>query len=177
MKKKLFTEIPMIKGGRLELRALTQADAPALQEMVDSPAVYRYLPTFLYEKKYEDVSYVIRHLYDECFRESIILGVFMKDDFCGLIELYGYRDPIHKISIGCRLTERCWGQGIATEAIGLMIRYLYEETDIEIVTASIMVENRASAKAVEKNGFSLVVHGSEEDWGFDEPAIVDKWIR
>ena len=34
---------------------------------------------------------VIRHLYDECFKESIILGVFMEGDFCGLAEIYGYR--------------------------------------------------------------------------------------
>ena len=49
VKKKLFSEIPRIEGGRLVLKAVTQADKPALQELADSPAVYRYLPTFLFE--------------------------------------------------------------------------------------------------------------------------------
>ena len=47
MKKKLFSEIPYLKSERLVLKGLSQADAPALQELVDSPNVYRFLPTFL----------------------------------------------------------------------------------------------------------------------------------
>lgn len=178
MKKiKLFSEIPYLKNTRLTLRQLTPADADALKELVDSPDVYRYLPTFLYEKKYPDIHYVIRHLYDECFQESIILGIFEKESFCGLAELYGYRDPIHKISTGYRLLKRCWGRGIATEALSLMVDYLYSKTDIEIITASTMVENLASANVLKKNGFDLVVHAAEEDWGYARPVLTDKWIR
>ena len=58
-----------------------------------------------------------------------------------------------------------------------MIRYLYEETDIEIITGSTMVENRASAHVLEKNGFDLVVTGADEDWGYEKPTPTDKWIR
>ncbi len=177
MKKKLFTEIPHMQSGYITLRRLVPADVDGLAELVSSPNVYRYLPTFLFERKYEDVREVIRRLYDECWKESIILGVFRQDDFCGLAEMYGYRDPIHKISVGYRLLERCWGQGIATETLGLMVDYLYGETDIEIITASTMAENHASANVLKKNGFSLVVHAVGEDWGYDTPTITDKWIR
>ena len=78
--------------------------------------------------------------------------MFRDEEFCGLAEMYGYRDPVHKISVGYRLLERCWGQGIASEALGLMIDYLYNETDIEIITASTMVENLASARVLQKTG-------------------------
>lgn len=145
MRKKLFSEIPELHGTRLCLRGLTMEDAADLRKLVDDPEVYRYLPTFLFEKKYPDVGDVIGHLYDECFRESILLGVFLDSEFCGLAEMYGYREPIRKISVGYRLLKRCWGKGIASEALGMMIDYLYNETDIEIITASTMVENRASA--------------------------------
>ena len=175
--KKLFTEIPVLHGDRITLKALGNEDEAALKELVNDQRVYRYLPTFLFEKKYDDISYVISHLYDECFRESIILGIFKDNEFCGLAEMYGYRDPIHKISVGYRLLERYWGQGIATEALGLMVDYLYNETDIEIITASTMIENRASAKVLIKNGFELVVHAVPEDWGYEMPTIADKWIR
>ncbi|MBQ6322273.1 MAG: GNAT family N-acetyltransferase [Lachnospiraceae bacterium] len=174
---KLFSEIPYIKGDRITLRALSGADENGLRELVSSRNVYRYLPTFLFEKKYEDVSEVIRRLYDECFRESIILGVFLGNEFCGLAEMYGYRDTIHKISVGYRLLERYWGQGIATEVLGLMVGYLYNRTDIEIITASTMIENEASARVLTKNGFEMVVHAVPEDWGYEKPVIADKWIR
>lgn len=177
MAAKPFAEIPVLRGEELEIRALSPADADALQELMDSPAVYRYLPTFLFEKKYKDARQVIGRLYDECLKESLILGIYKGDSFCGLIELYGFRDEIHKISVGYRLLPRWWGQGVASEALGLMIHWLYEQTDIEIITASTMVENRASAKVLTKNGFDLVVRASKEDWGYEEPTPADKWIR
>lgn len=175
--KTLFREIPYIKRGDLELKKLTEADADALQAMVKDPLVYRYLPTFLYEQKYDDIFYVIRNLYDECLEESLILGVFCAKEFCGLVELYGYRPDIKKISIGCRFIRDKWGQGLARETLGIMVDHLQHETDIEIITASTMIENKGSAKAVMHNGFELVVHASEEDWGFEHPTIVDKWIK
>ncbi len=58
-----------------------------------------------------------------------------------------------------------------------MVDYLYGQTDIEIITASTMMENRASARVLEKNGFDLVVRASDEDWGYEEPSPSDKWIR
>ena len=33
------------------------------------------------------------------------------------------------------------------------------------------------ARALERNGFDLVVHAVPEDWGFETPVLVDKWIR
>ena len=69
----------------------------------------------------------------------------------------------------------CWA--CASEALGMMIDYLYNDTDIEIITASTMVENRASANVLMKNGFDLVVHAVGEDWGYEEPTVTDKWIR
>ena len=64
---------------------------------------------------------MIGGLYTECFGESIILGVYLREDerFCGLAEIYGYRSEIHKASIGYRLLEAYWGQGIATRTLRL----------------------------------------------------------
>ena len=178
MKKKPFSEIPRLEGGRLLLRRITHGDADALAGLARSEAVYRYLPTFLYEQKYPDIHRVIDGLYAECLEESLILGVFLRDEdrFCGLAEMYGFRDPIHKISIGYRFLEAYWGKGIASEAVGLLVDHLLRETDIEIITASTMVENQASARVLEKNGFTLVNRHVGEDWGYDQPTLADKWI-
>lgn len=175
--KKLFSEIPYLTGERITLRQVAASDAQRLREMTEDADVYRYLPTFLYETKYADKAYVIRHLYDECFPSSLILGVYMGDTFCGLAEIYGYRAPFLKASVGYRLMREYWGQGIATEALGLMVRYLLLETDVRIITASSMIENRASANVLQKNGFKHVAHAVPEDWGFDAPVLTDKWIR
>ena len=176
VKKKLFSEIPFLKGTRLTLRRLTRADQSGLQELVDSPRVYRYLPTFLFERKYPTAAEVIDRLYTECLEESLILGIFRGGAFCGLAELYGYRRPIRKISVGCRLAFDWWRKGIAAEAIGVLISYLERETDIEIVAASTMAVNPAACEVLKKNGFTLVAHAAPEEWGFSKPVPTDKWI-
>ena len=121
MIKQLFSEIPCLRGERITLKALTPDDAGSLRNMTESEAVYRYLPTFLYEQKYEDKAFVIRRLYDECLESSLILGVFIGDTFCGLAEIYGYFAPLSKVSVGYRLLEKWWGQGIATETLGVIV--------------------------------------------------------
>lgn len=175
--KQLFSKIPLIHSGTLELKQLTVSDADGLSELVDDPVVYRYLPTFLFERKYNVPAVIVERLYDECLEESLILGIYTEGVFCGLAEFYGYRGEIHKISVGYRLLRKFWGRGIATKVLSMMMDYLLYETDIEIITASTMIENKASAGVLKNNGFTLVVHGSTEDWGYPEPTIVDKWIR
>lgn len=176
MIRNLFPKISYICGEGLELKKITRDDADALRELVTSENVYRYEPTFLFERKYDDVLYVIDHLYDECLEESVILGVFADGDFCGLAEFYGYVERIHKISIGCRLLERCWGKGIATRVAKLMTDHLLRRCGIEIITASSLPQNKVSANVLKKAGFTLVASASDEDWGYTHPLPTDKWI-
>ena len=175
--KRLFQEIPHIRQGELELRKLEPKDASSLGELVRSEDTYRYLPTFLFEKKYEDSGEVIERLYDECLEDSLILGIFRNSVFCGLIEVYAYRPVFHKASIGYRLLPRFWGMGTATGAVKLMTEYLLGEKNMKVVTASVMVENKASERVLEKAAFRCVLHSVPEDWGHSRPVKADKWIR
>ena len=59
----------------------------------------------------------------------------------------------------------------------MMVDHLLNEKGIEIITASTMIENQASANVLKKNGFALVVHAVGEDWGYPQPTVADKWIR
>lgn len=178
--KKLFSEVPRIEGERIVLDRVVDADADALLDLIQNPLVQRYEPTYLFEKQRDDVHETIRLLYGDLFesRESLILAIRPKEsgELAGLAEFYGLRDPLHKVSIGYRLRERFWGRGLATETARLMVAYLYGETDIEIITASTMVENAASAHVLQKADFIRTAVGVEEDWGFPAPTVVDKWF-
>ena len=81
------------------------------------------------------------------------------------------------MSVGYRLVREQWGKGIVSQALGIMLEDLLTDREIEIITASTMLTNRASAHVLEKNGFILVNHAVPEDWGFPEPTPADKWIR
>ena len=45
MTKKLLSEIPVLKGDRITLKALTADDARALREFTQNEDIYRMLPT------------------------------------------------------------------------------------------------------------------------------------
>lgn len=179
-RKKLFSEIPSIEGERIVLDRVVDTDAEALGDLVGNQLVQRFEPAFLFEKQFDDAHEAIRHMYGKVFdnKESLILAVRMKEtgELAGLAEFYGLRDRLHKVSVGCRLRESFWGQGLATEATRLMVGYLYDETDIEIITASTAVGNKASAHVLEKVDFIRTARGVEEDWGFAKPMLVDKWF-
>lgn len=57
-----------------------------------------------------------------------------------------------------------------------MTGYLLDKAGIEIITASTMIENKASARVLVKNGFTLVNSNVGEDWGYEAPTAADKWI-
>lgn len=174
--KKLFSEIPCLQGERITLDRITLSDADSLSELCSSEEVYRFLPANLFEQKYDDKKEVIRKLYDECLEESLFLGIYIGDEFCGLTEIYGYQAESREVSIGIRLLKSYWGKGIAFETLTVMLDYLLKETDIRNVSACTMSENKASAKVLKSFGFECVTRGVKADWGFDSLTLSDKWI-
>lgn len=179
--KKLFDEIPYLEGERIILRKITEDDRETLQEMARSDNIYRYEPTYLLEQQYTDMDQLLSDLYGKYCenKQNLFLGVFLKDhpsELCGLAEFYDYRDHLHMVSIGARLREKFWHSGIATEIAKLMSDYLFKETDIEIITADTMVENKASAHVLEKNGFMSTHTVRKEDWGHNESTEAYTWF-
>ncbi len=176
-----FDNVFNISSEDILLRRLTRDDAESLRTLTDNDNVYKYLPTFLYEKKYDDIYRVIDGLYTECIEDSLILGIFDidasgKQIFMGLAEFYDYKEDTHSISLGCRYIEDCWDKGIAKRVLAVIVDYLFNETDIEIITSSSRIENKAAYKVLSNEGFELIAHGAEEDWGFPTPTIADKWV-
>ena len=173
----IFSEIPCIEAGDIALRKVTLADKESLKKMTVTAEVYKYLPAFLYEKKYEDTEFVINHMYDEVVNDSLILGIYRDGEFCGLTEIYGFRDEALKLSVGCRLMKEYQGEGIVTEVLKLLTEYLYNETETEMMTASALPENKASERVLEKAGFTLAERNVPEDWGYENPLPTDKWVK
>ena len=177
----LFEEFPRLESDRLLLREWTATDAPALEEIIRDPAVYRYLPTFLYEQSVPDTEKMIAGARAACFdtKDSILFGVCLRDApdrVVGIAEIYNYEPEKEKASVGYRLNRRYWGRGIAGETTALLTRYLLERTDVRKITAHVMAENAASARVLEKNGYVLRWTGLREDWGRGAPVLVNKFM-
>ena len=83
---KIFDEIPFIEKNQIVIGKIRKSDADGLSVLVNNPNVYRYLPTFLFERKYTDMDCLTDKIYSECFgnRESVITGIYLKKscEFC-----------------------------------------------------------------------------------------------
>ncbi len=178
---KLFDEYPVLRNDRVIMRKMRMADVEALTELTSREAVYRTVPSFLYELKYADKHDMIENMDRECFdtRESLLLGVYLTDEpehLIGIAEFYNYEEAKSKASIGCRLHDACWGRGIATDVAVLMRDYLTKETGLNTVTSHVLRVNAGSAAVMEKSGFFNKYPGIYEDWGFGELMLTDKYV-
>lgn len=98
-----------------------------------------------------------------------------EDKMVGLFEFYHYNEIKQKVSIGYRLSKSVWNKGIATEIVEIVLKYL-KSVGIRTITAHIMVENNASKRVLEKNGFTLRYSNISEDFGRKDLVFVDKYI-
>ena len=104
-----------------------------------------------------------------------ILGVYEKTDpseLVGLAELYDYKPSGKVISIGCRFKSDCWGKGLATACIYALLEFIQNKTEVGLVTAHVLPDNKASARCLLKNGFEFLFT-KKEDWGHGQLSPTD----
>lgn len=63
------------------------------------------------------------------------------------------RVDVRSLELGYSLSEKYWGQGIMTEAGLAVIKYTFENTDVEVISITTAPKNERSKKVIEKLGF------------------------
>lgn len=165
-----------IENDRLLICSLKNSDLKGLEALRCDQRVYRYEPTFLIELQGtpETALETIRNmdLYED---RQCILGVYEKTDpsvLTGLAELYDFKPSGKVISIGYRFLSEHWGKGIASSCISAILGYIQNNTNVELVTAHVLPENKASARCLLKNGFEYLITKTE-DWGYGQASVAD----
>lgn len=165
-----------IENERLLIHGLAERDLDSLRSMRCDRPVYRFEPTFLAECQGspERALEVIRSM-DLYKDRQCILGVYEKTDpslLVGLVEFYDYKPSGKVISLGYRLRSAYWGKGIASCCIAAVLEFLLSKTEVELVTAHVLPENKASARCLQKNGFRYLL-SKTEDWGYSRLIPAD----
>lgn len=88
----------------------------------------------------------------------------------GDLGLHFFDDENRQVEIGCTLSETFQNKGYATEALKVVINYLFKDLNKHRIIASIDPENITSIHFVERIGFRKEAHFIESLW------INDKWI-
>jgi len=94
-----------------------------------------------------------RQLADETHPFAILDG----DYIAGTINLFHIvRESFQSGTIGYWVDGPRNGRGIATGAVGEIVAYAFEDLDLHRVEASTLVDNIASQRVLERNGFDRI---------------------
>ena len=82
---------------------------------------------------------------------------------CGSIGFKGPPEKRRVVGIGFSVLPEFQGQGLATEMVAGMVRWVKRQSEARQIEAETNIDNTASIRVLEKNGFVRVGPGSESN--------------
>ncbi|BAU28793.1 ribosomal-protein-alanine N-acetyltransferase [Aneurinibacillus soli] len=149
-------EFPQLETKRLLLRKMSMDDAPTLFRFWSDEKVTKYMniPAFQDVSQATEMIDLLNNL--ASYKEAIRWGIVLKETN-ELVGSCGYnnwvKDERCRGEIGYDLGKEYWGQGIAAEALEVMLDYGFTQMKLNRVEALVEPENIASIKLLKKIGF------------------------
>lgn len=140
----------LLVSGDLSLPDDVEGHAALIRELDDllTPPVLAPLPPPLQLTQSPDA---IARWIDARQKESVVLTVRNTDGcMVGLVILAEGSDGVH---IGYLLSERVWGQGLATELVAGLCDWFAKHRSTTCLLGGVSPDNPASARVLVKNGF------------------------
>ncbi len=144
---------------RLILRKIKESDAyEAYNNWCSSEKVSKYVMWNIH--KNVDVTKKLYKMWEEEYKEldtfRWIVEVKDSHELIGTIDVVSKKFiPFGVCEIGYCYGEKFWNKGYATEALKAVIKYLFEECDMDVIYAEYLNNNPASGKVMEKSGMKF----------------------
>ena len=153
---KVFAAFPLLSSENLVLKKIEDAHLQEVFAIYDNDKVFEYCG-IIPKHNLQTVSKMIGH-FDRDYQKKhrVKWGIFQKpqcDTLVGMIEAIDFNQKVNMVTIGYFLAEDYWGKGIASEAVKVLINFLFEEVNINRIQAEVMPLNETSKKVLLKNGF------------------------
>lgn len=165
-----------IRGDGFTIRPWRTTDATSLVSHANNRAVWRnLLGGFPFPYRMEDAIWWLREA--EAQRAPIEhFAIEIDGEACGGIGIVRLEDSVylHTRSFGYWLGEAHWGKGIMTAVVAHFIDYCFKAMPLERIEASVFAWNPASARVLEKNGFTR--EGVFQRRVFKDGEFVDTWL-
>ncbi|MCF8888720.1 GNAT family N-acetyltransferase [Priestia megaterium] len=146
---------PIIKTKRLTLREIVAEDAGSILKYLSDKEVMKHYglePFTTVEDASNEIAWY-KSILNE--KSGIRWGITLKeqDDIIGSC---GFLNRVHnhyRAEIGYELSKDYWGNGIANEALGAVIKYGFTHFNLRRIEALIEPANTASQKLIKKHSF------------------------
>lgn len=153
---KIFSHLPTLTTERLTMRKLLVGDADDMYEYACDENVTRYLTWSPHRDRDYTLDYLryigTRYRTGDFFDWALIDNESGKMiGTCGFTRFDFFNDGAE---VGYVINPRFSGRGMATEALGKIIEFGFEEIGLHRIECRYMVDNLASLKVMEKNGMT-----------------------
>lgn len=161
--KDYIANLPVLETERLILRRFEMKDAESYAECFEDPKVYTYWGHGI--RKGDSFERVQRNINEMREMTWAIIDKNTGEAMGDIVAFNfdGSRQSGKIISeLGYRIAVRHWNKGIMTEAVKAVVDFLFDNTTIERIYATVMTENIGSIRVLEKNGFvceGVIHHG------------------
>lgn len=152
----IFEQFPILQSDNLILKKIEDQHLDGVFEIYNNDNVFEYCGIIPKHNK-DTVRNMIGHFERDYLKKSRIKwGIFAQsapDRLLGIAEAFELNQKVNMVTIGYFLAESQWGRGIATEAVKILIDYLFAEVNVNRIQAAVMPVNEQSKKVLLKNGF------------------------
>ena len=138
---------PIIETPRLILRRLANYDAPALHAMLSDAETMRFWSTVPHVEMAETETWVAESVAATGRGDAHDFAVLRDGRVVGRVAFWMGNE------IGFLFHRDVWGQGIAREAVGALLRYGFEALKFDSVRADVDPANIRSITLLERLGF------------------------
>lgn len=153
---KAFYPFPKLETKRLILREICVSDVPAIFAVFSNPLVTKFydVPTMVRQEQAVTLTrwWINRIKKRKALRWAITLKS-AEDKAIGTCGFSQFDKSNNMAEIGVDIAHPYWGQGIATEAIKVIIDFGFQVMKLNRIETWVMVENIGSLKVLRKNGF------------------------
>jgi RimJ/RimL family protein N-acetyltransferase len=152
--------VPTIQAAGLQLRPWQIEDLPVLVSLANNPKIAaNLLDAFPHPYTARDGMVFIYAARAVCPVTLFAIEALTEPNKWVLVGSIGFfpQNDVHRYTaeIGYWIGEPYWGKRYASQAIGLLVTYLFRNYDFMRLEAKPFAHNIASIKALERNGFRL----------------------
>ena len=138
------------------LRPLARADAPALQEKAGDRAIADTTISIPHPYPNDEAErYISKQIAAFEAGNSVSFAIERKSEqgCCGVIEIREIDREHSQAELSFWLAVELWGKGYMSESLSALLRFGFEDLDLNRLYAYHMVRNPGSGRVLQKNGF------------------------
>jgi diamine N-acetyltransferase len=167
----------LLENQLIKLRALEPRDLDFVFEVENNTEIWNISNTQTPYSKFLIKQYLKNSHQDIYTAKQLRLLIEVKstEKSVGLIDLFEFDPKNKRVGLGILiLNSEDRNQRIGSQAVGLLIDYVFEFLDVHQIFVNIDVNNIASMKLFNNFGFELI--GVKKDWNFQNKSYHDEAI-